>query len=82
MDAQSDKTFTPGNNSDNGAAAVFKKDNNSLLNNALGLSTAATAADSPMSTRPQTPALFQPSDTPKQPLTKDYPIDLNGFSWP
>ncbi|ORX74123.1 GTP cyclohydrolase I [Linderina pennispora] len=47
------------------------------------MSGAATVAESPASTRPQTPALFHPSDTPPASSTqKSHPIDFNGFSWP
>ncbi|KAJ2376936.1 hypothetical protein IW150_001682 [Coemansia sp. RSA 2607] len=57
-----------------------------------------TATDSPISTRPQTPSIFQPYPHPsehkcsshahfpqqsRQSLdAKPYPIDLNGLSWP
>ncbi|KAJ1720033.1 hypothetical protein LPJ53_005289 [Coemansia erecta] len=57
-----------------------------------------TATDSPASTRPQTPSIFQPYPHPSEHLrssdaqihqqsrqtldAKPYPIDLNGLSWP
>ncbi|KAJ1948015.1 hypothetical protein EC988_005344, partial [Linderina pennispora] len=59
------------------------KKESSQLHSSSFMSGAATVAESPVSTRPQTPALFHPSDTPPASSTqKSHPIDFNGFSWP
>ncbi|KAI9506441.1 hypothetical protein GGI25_004892 [Coemansia spiralis] len=47
--------------------------------------TTATANNSPLTSRPHTPSLFQVTDTKQNPYAsklRNNPVDLNGFSWP
>ncbi|KAJ2793165.1 hypothetical protein H4S07_007137, partial [Coemansia furcata] len=50
------------------------------------LCSACTYTTNVNESRPQTPSIFPASDTPPveqtQALSKQYPINFNGFSWP
>ncbi|KAJ2790253.1 hypothetical protein H4R20_007041 [Coemansia guatemalensis] len=52
----------------------------------LSAASTTTAMDSPVSTRPQTPSIFPPSNGSQQQTAEEntahHPIDLNGLSWP